>query len=220
MTIHKEGIPSIILVFSIAIVLQFISALVFNNHPVANFFAWAIGIFLIVLMLQFFRKPSRKFNLEENILVSPCDGKVVVIEEVTETEYYKDKRIQVSIFMSPINVHINWNPFNGVYKYVKYHPGKFLMAFNPKSSTENERSSIVIDDSNGNSVLFRQIAGFLARRIVYYAKEGEKAEKGKEFGFIKFGSRVDLFFPLGTTIDVKIGDVVKGGITPITKLKA
>jgi phosphatidylserine decarboxylase len=220
MTIHKEGIPSLILVFSIAIVLQFLSALVFNNHPAANFFAWAIGIFLIVLMLQFFRKPSRKFNLDENILVSPCDGKVVVIEEVEETEYFKDKRIQVSIFMSPINVHINWNPFNGTYKYVKYHPGKFLMAFNPKSSTENERSSIVIEDKNGNAVLFRQIAGFLARRIVYYAKEGEKAEKGKEFGFIKFGSRVDLFFPIGTKIDLKIGDVVKGGITPITKFNS
>lgn len=218
MTLHKEGTASILLAFTFAIVLHFIAALIFDAHPIAMYLAWATGLFFIIVMLQFFRKPNRKFDLESTNVTSPCDGKVVVIEEVEEPEYFKDKRLQVSIFMSPINVHINWNPFNGIFKYVKYHPGKFLMAFNPKSSIENERSSIVIEDINGNEVLFRQIAGFLARRIVYYAKEGEEAKKGEEFGFIKFGSRIDLFFPVGTKLDIKIGDVVKGGVTKISTL--
>lgn len=219
MTIHKEGIPSILLVFGLAFGLHFLAVLILMDYPWLQYLCWALGGFLIILMLQFFRKPARKFNLSTGAIISPCDGKVVVIEEVEENEYFKDKRIQVSIFMSPINVHINWNPMDGIFKYVKYHPGKFLMAFNPKSSTENERSSIVIEDAVGREVLFRQIAGFLARRIVYYAKEGEVAQRGKEFGFIKFGSRVDLFFPLGTDIQAKIGDVVKGGVTQIAALK-
>jgi phosphatidylserine decarboxylase len=157
------------------------------------------------------------FDIQQNdsILLAPADGKVVVIEEVEETEYFKDKRIQVSIFMSPFNVHINRNPVSGVVKYAKYHPGLYLVAWHPKSSTENERTTIVYESKKGVQLLMRQIAGALARRIVYYVKEGDAVEQGSEMGFIKFGSRVDLFLPLGTKIDVKLNDVVKGGKTSI-----
>jgi phosphatidylserine decarboxylase len=152
-------------------------------------------------------------------IICPADGKVVVIEETEETEYLKDKRIQVSVFMSPINVHVNRNPISGIVKYFMYHPGKFLVAWHPKSSTENERTTVVIENDKGVSVLFRQIAGALARRIVCYSKEGETAEQGEEFGFIKFGSRVDIFLPLGTEIKVGLGEVVKGGVTVLAHLK-
>src|SRR5690606_23208551 len=148
----------------------------------------------------------------------PADGKVVVIEEAEETEYFKDKRIQVSIFMSPINVHINRNPLSGVVSFFKYHPGKFLVAWHPKSSTDNERTTVVVRNRNNVEVLFRQIAGALARRIVWYVKENDAVEQGEEFGFIKFGSRVDLFLPLGTKVNVNIGDKVVGGKTVIAEL--
>ena len=219
MKFHKEGYPSII------IVTLFGALLIFLTHFFAPETCWlhclayiAAGIFFLII-LQFFRNPSRDFKNINDKVISPCDGKVVVIEKVFESEYFKEERLQVSIFMSPINVHINRNPINGIFKYVKYHPGKFLMAFNPKSSTDNERSSIVIESENGKAILFRQIAGFLARRIVYYCNEGENAQQTEQFGFIKFGSRVDLFFPIDTKIDVKIGDVVKGGISTIADWK-
>jgi len=144
----------------------------------------------------------------------------VVIEETTETEYLKDKRIQVSVFMSPVNVHINRNPISGVIKYFKYHPGKYLVAWHPKSSTENERTTVVTENSSGTQILFRQIAGALARRIVWYVKEGDKVQQGDQFGFIKFGSRVDVYLPLGTEVKVAIGDVVKGGRTVLAELAA
>lgn len=214
MTFHKEGVPSLFLAVALAVVLHFAVSLTVGSGWLL-YLAWAVGAFFVILMLQFFRKPSRKFNNTEGKVISPCDGKVVVIEEVEESEYFNDKRIQVSIFMSPLNVHINWNPINGVFKYVKYHAGKYLMAFDPKSSIENERSSVVIQHETGFEVLFRQVAGFLARRIVYYAKEGDKAQLGNEMGFIKFGSRIDIFLPVGTELDVKIGDVVKGGISTV-----
>ncbi|MCX6181481.1 MAG: phosphatidylserine decarboxylase family protein [Bacteroidetes bacterium] len=217
--IHREGIPTIIITLLVAGLVVF-SALYFTCYPIVHFLAYAIAAFLLVLVLQFFRNPKRHTTLSDLGVIAPCDGKVVVIEETTETEYFKDKRIQVSIFMSPINVHVNRNPISGIVKYVKYHPGKYLVAWHPKSSTENERSTIVIENQvNKQEVLFRQIAGFLARRIVFYSKEGDKAVQGAEFGFIKFGSRVDLFFPIGTDIKVKIDDVVKGGITSIAELK-
>jgi phosphatidylserine decarboxylase len=149
----------------------------------------------------------------------PADGKVVVIEEVEETEYFNDRRIQVSIFMSPLNVHANYNPISGVVKYVKYHAGLFLVAWHPKSSTDNERSTMVVEHSSGKEVLFRQIAGALARRICYYVQEGQQVMTGDEFGFIKFGSRIDVFLPIGTQIDVKIGDVVKAKLTKLGELK-
>jgi phosphatidylserine decarboxylase len=171
------------------------------------------------VIVQFFRSPKIKISKNEAQVLSPADGKVVVIEETTETEYFKDKRIQVSIFMSPTNVHINRNPIGGIVRYFKYHPGKYLMAWNPKSSTENERTTVVIEGRNGVELLFRQIAGALARRIVWYVEEGKQVEQGDEFGFIKFGSRVDVFFPLGTKINVNLGDKVKGGITVIAEFE-
>src|SRR5690606_14402064 len=168
---------------------------------------------LLVTVIQFFRNPIRKISPSEQKILCPADGKVVVIEESEETEYFKDRRLQVSIFMSPINVHSNRSPITGIVKFFKYHPGKYLMAWNPKSSTLNERTTIVVESSFGVEVLFRQIAGALARRIVWYVNEGKEVKQGEEFGFIKFGSRVDVFLPIGTKVNVKLGDKVKGGIT-------
>ena len=150
-------------------------------------------------------------------LVSPADGKVVVIEETFEPEYFKDSRLQVSIFMSPLNVHVNRSPIDGVVKYMKYHPGKYLVAWHPKSSTDNERTSLVIGNSS-MSILLRQVAGAVARRICYYVKEGQDVKQNEEFGFIRFGSRVDIYLPLGTEVDVKIGQAVQGGITVLAHL--
>ena len=218
MTIHKEGIPSILLVFAVSAILIFTAKFLAPDIVWVHYIAYAASGFLIITILQFFRMPNRSWTINDEKIVSPCDGKVVVIEEVEETEYFNEKRLQISIFMSPVNVHCNRNPISGIFKYVKYHDGKFLMAFNPKSSTENERSTVVIEHKNGKAILMRQVAGFLARRIVYYCKEGEQANQIDQFGFIKFGSRVDLFLPLGTKLDVKIGDSVKGGVSTIGDL--
>ncbi len=158
--------------------------------------------------------PSRVQTFGDDKLICPADGKVVVIEETTETEYFKDKRLQVSIFMSPLNVHVNRNPMSGVVKYFKYHPGKYLVAWHPKSSTENERTTVVLGNNRGE-ILMRQIAGALARRICWYIKEGDNVTQNGEFGFIRFGSRVDIYLPVGTKVDVKIGDVVQGGVTTL-----
>jgi phosphatidylserine decarboxylase len=151
------------------------------------------------------------------MVIAPADGKVVVIEETFEPEYFKDRRLQVSIFMSPLNVHVNRSPIDGVVKYMKYHPGKYLVAWHPKSSTDNERTTLVIENSK-MPVLVRQVAGALARRICYYVKEGQSIKQNEEFGFIRFGSRVDVYLPLGTEIDVKIGQNVQGGITTLAHL--
>src|SRR5690606_19624959 len=159
--------------------------------------------------------PKRHIIPNENTILCPADGKVVVIEETEETEYFKDRRLQVSIFMSPVNVHINRNPVSGVVRFFRYHPGKYLVAWHPKSSTLNERTSIAIQTVQGPEVLFRQIAGAMARRIVWYVKEGDSVTQGQEFGFIKFGSRVDVFLPIGTKVNVKIGDHVTGGLTTL-----
>ena len=163
--------------------------------------------------MQFFRRPVRISDTKENELTCPADGEVVVIEETEEPEYFKDKRLQVSIFMSPFNVHANWYPVNGEVKYVKYHPGKFLVAWHPKSSTDNERSTVVIEANNGTEILVRQIAGAVARRIVTYSRLEDIADKNNELGFIKFGSRVDIFLPLGTKVNVKLKDKVTGNKT-------
>lgn len=170
---------------------------------------------VLVLILQFFRNPKRHTQKNDARVISPVDGKVVVIEEVEETEYFKDKRIQVSIFMSPLNVHANYYPIKGRLPFVKYHPGKFLVAWHPKSSTENERTTIVISNDKGVEILVRQIAGAVARRICYYGQEEEHVEQGGELGFIKFGSRVDLFLPLDTKVDVKLEDKVQAKLTSI-----
>lgn len=219
MTIHKEGYTSIALCILFIFVLN---ATVHYLLPDTTWLIWIIYILsfaLFVIILQFFRSPAIKVVKNDQHVICPADGKVVVIEETEETEYFKDKRIQVSVFMSPTNVHINRNPISGSVNYYRYHPGKFLVAWHPKSSTENERTTVVIENKSGVSVLFRQIAGALARRIVCYSKEGEEAVQGEEFGFIKFGSRVDLFLPLGTEIKVGLGDIVKGGITVLAHLK-
>ena len=166
---------------------------------------------ILVLILQFFRNPKRNTEKNDAQVISPVDGKVVVIEEVEETEYFKEKRLQVSIFMSPLNVHVTRYPISGSVLFSKYHPGKYFVAWHPKASTENERSTIVLENKVYGKVLYRQIAGALARRIVNYAKEGQKVEQGIDAGFIKFGSRVDLFLPLDTKIKVKLNQKVKGG---------
>jgi phosphatidylserine decarboxylase len=211
MKFHKEGYASLFLVLVFSAIIIFIAHYFFPAYIIAHWFAYLLSGFLIITILQFFRHPSRQHTTGHNLIMAPADGKVVVIEETTEGEYFKDKRLQLSIFMSPINVHVNRYPISGIVSFFKYHPGKFLAAWEPKSSTDNERTTIVVKHDNGIEILFRQIAGALARRIVWYCKEGDKAQQCGEMGFIKFGSRVDLFLPAGTKLKVKIGDVVKGG---------
>ncbi len=174
-----------------------------------------LGLYWL-LILQFFRNPNRRLaKTDDSIIYAPADGKIVVIEEVEETEYFKDRRLQVSIFMSPLNVHVNRNPVNGIVRYVRYHAGKYLAAWHPKASTENERTTIVYEANNGQKILMRQVAGALAKRIMHYVKEDETVAQGEDMGFIKLGSRVDLYFPLGTKIAVKLGDVSVGNRTII-----
>jgi len=218
MTLHKEGTASIILALLFGALVNFNTYYFAPNSAWLHVFGIILSAFILIVILQFFRKPLFDITPNDSILLAPADGKVVVIEEVEEPEFFKDKRIQVSIFMSPINVHINRNPVSGTVKYAKYHPGLYLVAWHPKSSTENERTTVVYERANGMQLLMRQVAGALARRIVYYVKEGDQVTQGGEMGFIKFGSRVDLYLPLGTKIDVKLNDVVKGGKTSIATL--
>ena len=173
------------------------------------------SVVFIILILQFFRNPKRVSPVNSNHLMAPADGKIVVLEETVEHEYFKDRRIQVSIFMSPFNVHVNRYPITGEVKFTKYHPGKFLVAWHPKSSTENERTTIVVESEKTGPILLRQLAGALAKRFILYAKKGEKCSQGHDMGFIKFGSRVDLFLPLDAKINIKLNDIVKGGQTII-----
>ena len=220
MKIHREGFLIIAIAF---IIVSFLEIGNYFLYEVTGWkwlliLIWLIGLTLLTLVVQFFRIPKRTFTAEDNDIICPADGEVVVIEEVEETEYFKDKRIQVSIFMSPLNVHANYNPIAGIIKYVKYHKGLFLVAWHPKSSTDNERSTVVTQHKSGKEVLFRQVAGAVARRICYYVQENQEVKAGEEYGFIKFGSRIDLFLPLDSTINVKIGDVVKGRTTKIGKL--
>lgn len=218
MTIHKEGYTTIALSLLFIFVLNAVIDYRFADVTSLRWAGYIISFALFVIVLQFFRNPSRTFTAGHHLVICPADGKVVVIEETEEGEYFKDKRLQVSIFMSPVNVHINRNPISGVVKFFKYHPGKYLAAWNPKSSTENERTTVVVEHANGTPVLFRQIAGALARRIVWYVKEGDQVEQSKEFGFIKFGSRVDIFLPIGTKVNLELNQVVKGGITVLAEL--
>ena len=213
MKLHKEGYKSIRNEIIILIILVYFSYI--SDKKIVDSL-YAIMIFIFVITLNFFRIPKRTFDRKNDIIYSPCDGKVVVIEETLETEYYKDKRIQVSVFMSPLNIHNNLYPISGMVTYTKYHPGKFLVAWNPKASADNERSTVVVEN-NKISVLCRQIAGALARRIITYSKAKDSVNSADEIGFIKFGSRVDLFLPIGTKIDVVIGDKVIGGQSVIAK---
>lgn len=211
MKIHKEGFGIILIAF---LILGGIFAtsyyFLFELLPWLFWILAAGCVIMMYLVIQFFRVPKRVIEVNDDLILCPADGKVVVIEEVEETEYFKDKRIQISIFMSPLNVHCQWNPISGLTKYYKYHKGKYLVAWHPKSSTENERSTIVTEHSSGKEILYRQIAGAVARRIRCYATAGETIEQGQEFGFIKFGSRVDIFLPIGTDVKVKIDDKVQG----------
>jgi len=218
MTIHKEGYTTIALSILFIFVINALVDYRLGDVTWLRWFVYILSFALFITVLQFFRNPSRVFTHGDNLVICPADGKVVVIEETEEGEYFKDKRLQVSIFMSPINVHINRNPISGVVKFFKYHPGKYLAAWNPKSSTENERTTTVVEHQNGTPVLFRQIAGALARRIVWYIKEGEQVKQSEQFGFIKFGSRVDIFLPIGTDVKLVMGQVVKGGVTVLAEL--
>lgn len=209
--IHREGFATILIVTLVLVGLNWGLTFMTKNEIITGLLMLA-SVVVFAIVLQFFRNPSRQTPININDIIAPCDGKVVVIEEVEEPEYFMDKRIQLSIFMNPFNVHVNRNPIGGEVKYSKYHPGKYLVAWHPKSSTENERTTIVIlQPEKKQEVLFRQIAGALARRVVNYSKEGSQAKQGAEMGFIKFGSRVDVFLPLGTKIKVKLGDKTVGG---------
>jgi len=221
MTLHREGY------LIMAVGLLILTTIQIGNYYLFAFTGW-LWLFLLLslgalvmayLIIQFFRIPARTCVFTDNDIICPADGKVVVIEEVLETEYFNDKRIQISIFMSPMNVHANYNPISGIVKYVKYHAGLFLVAWHPKSSTDNERTTMVIEHSSGKEVLFRQVAGAVARRICYYIQPEQKAITGEEFGFIKFGSRIDVFLPLDCQINVKIGDRVQGKLSKLGMFK-
>lgn len=217
MKIHKEGwMYCVVATVLYALFIFGVKALL-GNYPIIFIPLLILGGMLWFWVFWFFRIPSRNQTTGDNLVISPCDGKVVVIEETDELEYFKDKRIQVSIFMSPLNVHVNNYPISGTVNYVKYHKGKFLVAWHPKSSTENERSTIVVKNAKVE-ILIRQIAGAVARRIVTYSKVNDIATQNGELGFIKFGSRVDLFFPIGTKIEAKIGDIVQNGISLIATI--
>ncbi len=211
---HKEGTPSILLGTTFTAVVLLLSDYLISTNWIKMTLQIASLVFLIII-LQFFRNPKRTVILNENQILAPVDGKVVVIEEVYEGEYFKDKRLQISIFMSPINVHVTRYGLSGIVKFSKYHPGKFLVAWHPKASEENERTTVVVENATFGAVLYRQIAGALARRIVNYAQEGMQVVQGTDAGFIKFGSRVDLFLPLGTPVNVVLNQKAIGGKTII-----
>ena len=213
---HKEGSKIILITLLLVVGIIFLT----DEFVAINWLRTILYLFalvILVLVLQFFRNPTRVADNSDNHILAPVDGKVVVIEEVYEPEYFKDKRLMVSIFMSPINVHVTRYCVNGIVKYSKYHPGKYLVAWHPKASEENERTTVVINNRVFGEILYRQIAGALARRIVNYAQEGMRVVQGKDAGFIKFGSRVDIYLPLGTEINVKLGDKAIGNKTVISK---
>ena len=211
---HKEGGKIILIATTLTVIL-----LLLSNQFITNF--WVLKtvqlviLFLLIMILQFFRNPKRALSITDHQIIAPVDGQVVVIEEVFEPEYFKDKRLQVSIFMSPINVHVTRYPVSGTVKYSKYHPGKYLVAWHPKASTENERTTIVVENKVFGEILYRQVAGALAKRIVNYAVEGTEVEQGTDAGFIKFGSRVDLYLPLGTELNVTLKQKAIGAKTII-----
>lgn len=213
MIIHREGYKSIAvaaLIFGVFNLLSF--TFLSESLPWLAILLFVVTLFLFLFIISFFRIPNRKLTINDRQIICPADGKVVVIEEITEVEYFKDKRMQVSIFMSPANVHVNRNPMDGEVLYNQYHKGKYLVAWHPKSSTENERWSVVTRNAQG-TILYKQIAGALAKRICNYTKVGQQVKQGEEYGFIKFGSRVDVILPLTARIEVSLNQVVKGGVT-------
>jgi phosphatidylserine decarboxylase len=217
MNIHPEGKRLINILFGLLLMLYATLFLLTESRVIIGS-TIIVSQLIFLFFVQFFRNPTRNTPINPKHIIAPADGKVVVIEEVEEPEYFQGKRKQVSIFMSPFNVHSNRNPVSGIVKYFKYHPGLYLVAWHPKSSTENERTTVVIETPEGHEVLFRQIAGALARRICWYVKEGDKVLQGQEFGFIKFGSRVDIFLPLDAKVMINLGDKPVGGETVIAEL--
>lgn len=218
MKVHKEGYKTIFVTLSLAILFSLIALEIFNY----TMWAWitvALFVGFTIFILSFFRVPVRVANGSGTLVSAPADGKVVIVEEVEEPEYFKGKRIQVSVFMSFFNVHVNWFPLSGEVVHYKYHPGKYVAAFYPKSSEKNERTTIVIRNENGTEILTRQIAGLFARRVVCYAQKGKKVEAGGPEGFIKFGSRADIFLPLDAKLNVKVGDKVVGSESIIAEIK-
>jgi phosphatidylserine decarboxylase len=217
MKIHKEGYPTLVISSIIAAVIILVTLfLIMPAYPILGWILFVATMGLLIFLFSFFRIPGRTYTEGEDSIISPCDGTVVVIEEVQPDEYFKDKRLQISIFMSPLNVHVNRNPVSGEVMYSQYHKGKYLVAWHPKSSTENERHTVVVK-SGEKEVLVKQIAGALAKRIVNYLKPGDKVRQAEEMGFIKFGSRVDLLLPLDSKVEVKLNQKVKGGISVIAK---
>jgi phosphatidylserine decarboxylase len=218
MNIHKEGYRTIALC---ALIFGAINIIFFYSFsatmPLVSWIVFSVSLIMLLFIISFFRSPRRNFTVAHHQVICPADGKVVVIEEMTDSEYFKDKRLQVSIFMSPANVHINRIPMSGKVQYSKYHKGKYLVAWSPKSSTENERHSVVIK-SDTAEILVKQIAGALAKRIVNYLKVGQTVSQGNEMGFIKFGSRVDVLLPIGTHLNVKLNQQVKGGVTVLATI--
>ena len=218
MNIHKEGKRLLFFLLVSLIVINLGVMYLWPDAEMAQNIVMILSIIFYILNLQFFRNPSVEVPVNVNHVLAPADGKVVVIEETMESEFFKDRRIQVSIFMSPLNVHVNRSPVGGIVRYFKYHPGRYLMAWNPKASTDNERTTTVVTTSTGADILFRQVAGFLARRIKWYIDKDSKIGQGQEFGFIKFGSRVDVYLPLDAKVVVQEGTKTKGGRTVIAEL--
>ncbi len=215
MTIHREGYQTITISALTFAVINLLSFYFISAHvPWLSYIIFIVTLGLLLFLISFFRVPDRKLTRGDNLVICPADGKVVVIEEILDEEYFKDRRLQVSIFMSPANVHVNRNPISGEVVYNQYHKGKFLVAWDPKSSTDNERHSVVIRKDN-TEILVKQIAGALAKRIVNYLKVGQKVNQTEEMGFIKFGSRVDLLLPVGTKVNVQLNQAVQGGVTVI-----
>jgi phosphatidylserine decarboxylase len=220
MTIHKEGFKSIAIAGTLFVIINLLSfSLISYSNPYISWLIFLATLALFLFIISFFRIPKRVMLQDPNMLIAPADGKVVVVEEVYDEEYFKEKRLQISIFMSPANVHVNRCPVSGEVLYSKYHKGKYLVAWHPKSSTENERHSVVIRHTSG-PILVKQIAGALAKRIVNYLKTGQQVSQGSELGFIKFGSRVDLLIPLNARVRVQIDDKVKGGVSVLADLSA
>lgn len=215
MKLHKEGIQIIITAFFLVAALALAIIYFGPSYLWFQYLIITAAVIFYFLIVRFFRVPNRDFSFHDELILSPADGKVVIVEEVFEEEFIKEKCLQISVFMSPMNVHINWFPFNGIVRYFKYHPGKYLVAWHPKSSLLNERTSVCVENQQGDLIMIRQIAGAVARRIVCYAEVGKEVKQNQELGFIKFGSRVDLYLPLHAKPLVKVNDKVVGGISQI-----